>query len=60
MAPKNNNNIITFWPITHRRSLSSTVTGGTQPNSLRAFEISTCKLPHKRCIASHRHAVQKQ
>jgi hypothetical protein len=40
-----------------RRNPSSTDTGGTQPNSLRAFEISTCRLPHKRCIASHRIAI---
>ena len=41
-----------FHAAIDRLNPSSTDTGGTQPNKLRAFEISTCKLPHKRCIAS--------
>ena len=34
-----------------RLNPSFTDSGGTQPNKLHAFEISTCKLPHKRCTA---------
>jgi len=35
-----------------RLNPSFTDSGGTQPNKLHAFEISTCKLPHKRFTES--------
>ena len=42
----------TFYYFTARRSPSSTEMGGFHPRSVRDLEISTCKLPHKRCTAS--------